>query len=92
MVLIRELIVSPEQEEHIWVRHQVTPEEAEEACLSNPFVIRGRDKSLAVYGQTPAGRYLAVFLYARGKGVYSLATAREMNEAERRRFSRVRGR
>ena len=70
----------------------VTPEEVEEVCFPNPLIVRGRDKSLAVYGQSEAGRYLIVFLYPRGGGVYSLATARDINEAERSRYQRLRGR
>ena len=66
MFYIREVVVSPAQEEHIWTKHQVTPEEAEEVCFSEPLVLRGRDRSYAVYGQTEAGRYLVVFLYPRG--------------------------
>ena len=86
MFYIREVVVSPAREEHIWTKHQVTPEEAEEVCFSEPLVLRGRDRSYAVYGQTEAGRYLVVFLYPRGQGVFSLATARDMTEAERRRY------
>ena len=86
MFHIREVIVSPRQEEHIWNQHRVTPEEVEEVCFSQPLVIRGRDASFAIYGQTEAGRYLVIFLYPRGRGIYSLATAREMTKAERRRY------
>ena len=92
MFYIREVIVTPQQEEHIGTKHQVTPEEVEEACFSDPLVVRGRDGSYAVYGQTEAGRYLMVFLYPRGQGTYSLATARDMQEAERRRYQQFRGR
>jgi uncharacterized protein len=84
MFLIREMLISPLTEEHIWTKHHVTPEEAEEACFSNPWVLRGREGSYVIYGQTEAGRYLAVFLYPRGEGVFSLATARDMDQAERR--------
>ncbi len=92
MFRVREVILSPQQEEHIWTEHRVTPEEAEEVCFSDPWVLRGRDRSFAVYGRTEAGRYLVVFLYPRGRGVYSLATARDMDEAEQRRYRSVRGR
>ena len=91
MFRIREVIVSPQQEEHIWVKHRVTPAEVEEVCFSDPWVLRGRDHSYAVYGQTEAGRYLVVFLYPRGRGVYSVATARGMDEAERRRYQGAHG-
>jgi len=69
MFHIREVIVSPQQEEHIWSKHQVTPEEVEEVCFGAPLVLRGRDRRYAVYGRTEAGRYLAVFLYPKGQGI-----------------------
>ena len=90
MYFVREVIVSPEQEEHIWSKHRVTKEEAEEVCFSEPLIIRGRDGSYAIYGHTDAGRYLVVFLYPRGRGVFSLATARDMESAERQRYRRRR--
>lgn len=92
MVRIRELIVSPQQEEHIWVKHQVTPDEVEEVCQSRVLVLRGREGSYAVYGRTDAGRYLVAFLYPRGQGVFALATARELTDAERHRIQDLRGR
>ena len=86
MLRIRGMTVTPAQEDHIWRKHHVTPEEAEEVCFSDPLAIRGRDRSYAVYGQTEAGRYLVVILYPKGEGMYSLATARDMVEAERRYY------
>jgi uncharacterized protein len=88
---IKEIVITPLQEEHIWTKHGVTPEEVEEVCFSEPLVLRGRDESYAVFGQTEAGRYLAVFLYPKGSGVYSLATARDMTDRERRRYSELSG-
>ncbi len=86
MLYIEDLIISPEQEEHIWTKHHVTVDEVYEVCASH-HVARGfRDDSYGVYGQTDAGRYLIVFLYPRGKGVYSVATARDMKEDERRYY------
>ena len=92
MVRIRELIVSSQQEEHIWVKHHVTPDEVEEVCQAPRLVLRGRDGSYAIYGQTDAGRYLVAFLYPRGQDVFALATAREMTQTERRRIQGRRGR
>ena len=86
MVRIREVRVSTSQEEHIWVKHQVTPEEVDEVCFGNPWVLGGRDGSYAVYGQTEAGRFLVAFIYPRGGGVFALATARDMTRTERRRY------
>jgi uncharacterized DUF497 family protein len=88
---IQEIVITQLQEEHIWTKHHVTPEEVEEVCFSQPVVLRGRDESYAVFGQTEAGRYLVVLLYPRGSGVYGLATARDMTDAERRRYSQMRG-
>jgi hypothetical protein len=86
VVRIREIRVAASQEEHIWVKHQVTPEEVDEVCFGNPWVLGGRDGSYAVYGRTGAGRLLVAFIYPRGGGLFALATARDMNLTERRRY------
>lgn len=86
MFHIREVIVSPQVEEHIWVKHHVTSDEAEQVCFSEPWSLKSRDGGYSIYGQSEAGRYLAVFLYPRGRGVFNLASARDMNETERRRY------
>ncbi|HEY7064985.1 MAG TPA: BrnT family toxin [Chloroflexota bacterium] len=86
MVYIRDVIVTPEQAEHIWEKHRVTPEEVDEVCFAEPWSLRGRDGSYACFGETEAGRYLVVFLYPRGRGVFAVATARDMTDAERRRY------
>lgn len=86
MFRIRELVISERQEEHIWVRHQVTADEAEEVCEAARLVLGGRDGSFAVYGQTAAGRYLVLFLYPRHDDIFHLATARDMTPTERRRI------
>ena len=86
MFQIREVVFPPHVEEHIWAKHHVTPEEVEEVCLSAPWPLRGRDRRYAIYGRTEAGRYLVAFLYPRGRGVFSLATARDMSQMEQRRY------
>ena len=86
MFRIRELVISERQEEHIWVEHHVTVSEVDEVCESARLVLRGRDRSFAIYGQTAAGRYLVLFIYPRGNDLYSLATARDLTESERRRI------
>ncbi|MCL4508025.1 MAG: BrnT family toxin [Chloroflexi bacterium] len=80
------VIVSAETETHIWTKHHVTLEEVEEAYAGDPLVLRGREDSYVVYGRTDAGRYLIIFLYPRGQGVFALATARDMEDRERRRY------
>lgn len=94
MIRVREIRVSDYTQEHIWTKHHVTPEEVEEACFSDPLVIRGRNRSYAVYGRTEAGRYLIVFLYPDpdGHGIFRLATARDMEQVERQRYQRSKGR
>jgi hypothetical protein len=81
VVRIREVLISAEREEHIWTRHQVTPEEVEEVCFSDLLVLRGRDGGYEVYGQAEGGRYLSVFIFPRGQGVFALATARDSTDA-----------
>ncbi|MDP2937514.1 MAG: BrnT family toxin [Dehalococcoidia bacterium] len=92
MIHIGEIRISPFVEEHIWTKHHVTPEEVEEVCFSDPLVRRGRSHSYAVYGRTEAGRHLIVFLYPAGGGVFRLATARDMEQAEQHRYQRSKGR
>lgn len=92
MFRIRRIIVSPAVEEHIWSKHKVSLEEVEEVCFLSPLPLRGRDGGYAIYGRTEAGRYLIVFLYPRGQGIFALASARGMEEQERRRYQRDRGR
>ncbi len=45
--------------EHI-LRHNVVPDEVEEACINKPHVRRTADKRYLVYGVTYNGRYLFV--------------------------------
>jgi uncharacterized DUF497 family protein len=94
VIHIREVRISAFVQEHIWTKHHVIPEEVEEACCADPFVLRGRERSIVVYGRTEAGRYLVVFLYPHpeGQGIFRLATARDMEQAERRRYQRSKGR
>lgn len=89
---ISELDISDDAEEHIWTKHHVTLNEVEEACAADPLVLRGRDGGYAVYGRTDAGRYLLIVLYPRGRGAYALATARDMEGRERRRYQEAKGR
>jgi hypothetical protein len=90
MFRLRDLIISDRQEQHIWDRHRVTPDEVDETCQTAHLVLRGRDGGHVIFGQTAAGRYLALFVYPRGADVYSLATARDMTDTERRRIRGLR--
>jgi uncharacterized DUF497 family protein len=86
---IHEFVWPGDRIEHI-ARHNVTPDEVEEACFSGSFVQRARSQgeNLVYYvlGQTSAGRYLfcVVVQFPDGRG-YPV-TARTMTDKERRRF------
>ena len=86
---IHELIWSEDRIDHIAVHH-VTPEEVEEACFSNPLILRskseGKNPVYYVLGRTAAGRYLfcVVIQFPDGRG-YPV-TARSMTSKEKRRF------
>ncbi|MDD4262511.1 BrnT family toxin [Syntrophaceticus schinkii] len=75
--------------EHI-ARHNVTPDEAEEAFIDALFR-KGRDRRLLVYGVTDAGRYLLVVVILKPDGVARVITARDMSRSERRYYLREKG-
>ena len=75
-------------EEHLWRRHSVTPEEAEEVFYTDPYFRRGRDGTRYVYGQTEAGRYLFVVYLDLGGGMVNVISARDMSSHERRLYLR----
>jgi hypothetical protein len=94
-MIIHEFIWPEERIDHI-ARHNVTPEEFEEACFGESFVQRakseGENPVYYVLGQTTSGRYLfcVVIQFSDGKG-YPV-TARTMTSKERRRYSRWKNR
>lgn len=72
--------------EHIF-RHRVEPVEVEEAFASPHLLLRAREGRKILLGRTEAGRYLTIAFVVRD-GVARVITARDMSEAERRRFRR----
>jgi uncharacterized DUF497 family protein len=75
-------------------KHQVEPEEVEEALNNQPkirFVQKGERKSEDVYialGQTDAGRYLAIlFVYKKTKEAL-IVSARDMADKERKQYGK----
>ena len=75
-------------------KHQVEPEEVEEALNNQPkirFVEKGERKGEDVYmalGQTEAGRYLAIlFIYKKTKEAL-IVSARDMADKERRQYGK----
>ncbi len=96
LTTIRELRWRDDRVEHI-ARHEVVPEEVEEAVFEDRGALlenagpAKRDPARTVYvllGRTGAGRYLMVVLIHEGGGVAMPITARDMSQAERRRYSR----
>lgn len=96
MYFITELRWRADRVEHI-ARHEVEPEEFEEALFGDrrgilKFAGKAEsDPSNMMYrhlGRTAEGRYLFLVLMYYGDGVALPVTARDMSDAERRRYSR----
>lgn len=75
--------------EKIILKHQLYPEEVEEALRGKPVVRRqergrrpGQDL-YAVYGRTNAGRYIVVFIVRKAPRVGLPISAREMTPSEK---------
>ena len=82
---VNELIIEPGRAEHI-ARHGVEVTEVQDVVFGPALWMRAREGRFLVIGQTAGGRYLAVVLARRVAGVFGLVTARNANEAERRRL------
>jgi len=94
-MIIHEFIWPEDRIDHIG-RHNITPEEFEEACFGRSFVQQAKSKGenpvYYVLGQTESGRYLfcVVIQFPDGKG-YPV-TARSMTDIERRRYTKWKNR
>ena len=92
---IRQLLWPRDRIEHI-ARHDVTPEEVEQACFGRPFVqranSRGENPVYYVLGQTVGGRYLFSVVIQFPDGKRYPVTARSMTENEKRRYRQWRER
>ena len=73
-------------EEHLLLRHHVRADEVEEVFYGRPAVRREGDVYLAV-GQTEGGRWLLIVFELR-EGRIRPFSARDLNDRERRRFTR----
>jgi uncharacterized DUF497 family protein len=80
-------------EEHLWERHQVAPEEVEEAFHNRPLGAeaynhpRGllSERRRAIIGETNDGRVLYIVYVIRSRKIRPLA-ARDATPQEKRRF------
>jgi uncharacterized protein len=68
--------------EHV-LRHNVVPDEVEEACVNKPYVRKTLENRYLVYGVTDAGRYLFIVGVNKGRGIFRTITARDMTEREK---------
>ncbi|MEK7234733.1 MAG: BrnT family toxin [Elusimicrobiota bacterium] len=68
------------------VRHNVTPEEVEEAFQGRHQIRRSIASRYTLLARSAAGRYLMIAFILRA-GTVRTITARDMTSAERRRYS-----
>jgi uncharacterized protein len=68
-------------------RHQVEAAEVEEAFASRHLLLRSWEGRMVLLGRSAAGRYLSIAFVIRD-GVVRVITARNMSDAERKRFRR----
>jgi len=87
MVYVRGLVWNDWNVEHI-ARHNVTPQEVEEACLAGGLVLRGKKGRLVFIAPTRAGAVLAVVLdpEPEEEGIYYPVTGRPASRKERRLY------
>lgn len=73
-------------------KHAVTPDEVEEALFDDAarWVTSGAQGTNYVFSRTDAGRYLFVVVRALEKGLVKVVTARDMDPAERSRYTKHR--
>jgi len=86
-VIIRSFEWDDTNRGHI-ARHNVSPEEAEEACTNNPVILKSREQHYYIFGQTDNGRFLTIIVKFRFGGLARVVTARNMSNAERSRYRR----
>ena len=69
-------------------KHDVEPEEAEEAFFNPPYKVRRAESGkYLLYGRSEAGRYLFIVFAWEGRRI-KVISARDMNKSERRFYQR----
>ena len=76
--------------EHI-ARHEVIPQETEEACFNEPLIMRLGKKKYTAYGRSDSGRYIFLVVACKGGGIARIITARDMTKSECGLYNRKRG-
>lgn len=70
------------------LRHNLVPDEVEEACVNNPYVRKSAVRRYLVYGVTDSGRHIFIVGMNKGKGIFRTITARDMTEREKSLYKR----
>jgi uncharacterized DUF497 family protein len=88
MIFIRYLVWDEWNRAHI-ARHNVTPDEVEEICLTaNPQTEDAKKGRIRVTGLTKKGRIISAFLDPEPeKGVYYPVSARDASKPERKSYN-----
>lgn len=89
MPWIRGFLWDDENVAHVG-RHQVSPDEVEEALTETPVILRGPDGRSLAYGRTVNGRLLFAVYVQRPGGRFRVLTAREMTDKEKRFYRKRR--
>jgi uncharacterized DUF497 family protein len=90
MIEVRELVWDKQNVSHIWERHQLTPEQVEEACHANPehiLVEQTYGSRLRIIAPRLNGKLLVVILAPQGEGSYYVVTAKPPKRQELRRYT-----
>ena len=94
-MLIREVLILRPTIEKIWRKHHVIENEVDEVFESRPKFQRVENGDIegedlyGAYGQTGAGRHLAVFFIYKLSHDALVISARDMNKSERRRYAKT---
>ena len=92
MIIVNQLIWNQWNVDHI-ARHDVTPEQVEEACQGNPIVRESYSGCVMVIGPTKARKMIAAVLSPVDEeaGIYFTVTARSASRRERRLYQDEKG-
>jgi hypothetical protein len=91
---IRSTIWLEEIEDKVIRKHRVWPKEVEQLLANSPhvrFMERGHvpgEDLYAAFGQTDAGRYLAVFFIRKPREQALIISARDMTDNERKSYGK----
>lgn len=84
-MVIRKLVWDEWNIDHI-ARHNVEPEEVEQACMSKNVFTKAKSGLYRLIGQSNDGRYLTILLAPRFGSSFYPVTARDSDKKEKRRL------